>query len=119
MEKLIKIAGQQFYYSTVKDLEFFQKEKCAIIIDEIHLDELLNSRTDLIKGCVSQLIIIVDELNVIQQRLKNENVFLLAATNFEEAIRFAVLSVELNTDVICMPKKSKEELSEVMNLLIV
>ena len=120
MEKLIKIAGQQFYYSTIEEVvgQENQIKKCAIILDEPDLGTLLG-KTSVINTGANQLIIIGDSLNTSFESLKDENVLLLSASNFEEAIRLAILSVELNSNIVCTSKGNKEKVEGVIEELMV
>jgi|GEM_PF-2070117 len=120
MEKLIKIAGQQFYYSSIKDVvgQSTQIQKCAIILDESDLDTLISNLSITSDG-INELIIIGDSLNIPIESLKDKDVLLLSATNFEEAIRLAILSTELNNNIVCSSKGSKNKVGEVMEKLLV
>ena len=120
MEKLIKIAGQQFYYSTIKDVvkQGTQVKRCAIILDEADLNPLLENLS-ILKSGVNQLIIIGKSLSTLYQKLKDEEMLLLSANSFDEAIRFAILSVELNENIICTSKGSKNKVEEIMEELAV
>ena len=119
MEKLIKIAGQQFYYSSIKDIvdQGVQNQKCAIILNGADLDVLLES-PPVFKNGVNQLIIIEKNLNSSITKLQGEDILLLAADNFDEAIRLAILSVELNNNIICSLEGSKDKVEEVMEELL-
>jgi len=118
MEKLIKIAGQQFYYSTIKDIvnQKIKVGKCAIILDEEDLEVLINS-SSILGNEVSQLIIIGKSLSRSYHQLKGKNILLLSANDLDEAIRFAILSVELNKNIVCTSKGSKDKVKEIMEEL--
>jgi hypothetical protein len=121
MEELINIDGQQFYYSTIDQVveRCSKKEKCAIIIDESHLDDLLSKGMDIIGECVDQIIIISENVNLALEQLKDKDVLLLSAKNLKQAIQYAILSTELNNEVICIPKEGKDETSEIIELILV
>ena len=121
MEELINIGDQQFYYSTIDQVvdKCSQKERCAIIVDEHHLGELLAKGEPIIGKCVNQIIIISDKVNSALEQLENKDVLLLAALDLQEAIRFAILGEDLNKHIICVPKVDGNELKNIIELLIV
>jgi len=121
MEELVNIGNQQFYYSAIDQVvdKCSQKERCAIIVDELHLDELLAKGEPIIGKCVNQIIVISDSVNKALKHLEDKNVLLLAACNLQEAIRFAILGEELNKHIICILKEEKDELKSIVELIVV
>ena len=121
MEGLINIGGQQFYYSTIDQVvdKCSRLESCAIIVDEIHLDELLAKGEPIIGKCVNQIIIISQNVNKALKKLENKNLLLLAACNLKEAIRIGVLGEGMFKDIICIPKQEESELKSIVELIIV
>ncbi len=117
MKLLGNISGQQFYYCAIDDLidRCSQVEKCAIIIDEGHLEKFLTNGISIIGVCVNQIIIIGGDVNTAFLRFKDENLLLLAANSFEEAARFAMLGSGFFHDVICIPKEDENTAREIIN----
>jgi hypothetical protein len=116
MKELNNISGQRFYYSTIEQLKerCSQKEKCTIIIDEEHLKELLIPGMDIIGKCVDQIIIISENVDTALAQLKDENLLLLSADNFESAVRFAILGSGFLHDVICILEEDEKSASEIL-----
>lgn len=121
MEELVNIGNQQFYYSTINQVvdKCVQKERCAIIVDEFHLEELLAKGEPIIGKCVNQIIIISDSVNKALGHLIGIDVLLLSACNLEEAVRIAILGEDLNKHIICIPKVEKDELKSIVELIVV
>ena len=120
MEELINIAGKQFYYSTMDQLieRCSQKEKCALIIDNDHIDELLNKAMDIIGTCVNQLIIVSGNVNTTLPHFIGKDVLIMAADNFEEAVRFAIYGDALSKEVICIPKEEDNIKGKIVDIII-
>ena len=120
MVALHNIEGQQFYYSTIIQVveKCSQKEKCALIVDEIYLNELLTKGINIIGKCVNQIIIIGDNINSVQQQLSDKNILLIAADTSVQAIQYAILSAELNEEIICIPKEDEKTTSEIIELIM-
>jgi hypothetical protein len=116
MQELIKISGQQFYYSTIDKVieSCSQKENCAIIIDENYLDEFLENGSDVVGSNINQIIIISESVNTVLSQLEGVSVFLLAAVSLEDAVKLAVLGEALSSEVVCV---SKEDAASVMKVL--
>ena len=121
MKKLIKISDQQFYYSTVEEVieRCSQMEKCAIIIDEGHLNEFLSKGKNIIGEWVDQIIIISENVNATLSQLEGVNVLLIAAGCFEEASRIAILGTALNKDIVCILKEDEKTLGDIVDVLII
>lgn len=119
MKELINISGQQFYYSTLEELKgrWSQKEKCAIIIDEIYLNEFLSNGGNII-GESGQIIIISESVNAALSKLEGINVLLIAAGSFEEAVRIAILGSALIKKVICILKDDEDKVGEIIDVII-
>lgn len=117
MNELIKIADQQFYYSTIdKGFESFsQKENCAIIIDENYFVEFLKNADDFIGSNINQLIIISESVHAVLDQLEGVNVLLVAAVSFEDAVRLAILGEALSKEVVCVPKEDIAFVTKVLS----
>lgn len=120
MKKLINISGQQFYYSTISQVveRCSQKEKYAIIIDEIHLNELLDKGSKIIGQCVDQIIIISKDVNAALAQLEGVSVLLIAVISFEEAVRIAILGTALTKEVVCIPKEDEHTVGSIIDVII-
>ena len=119
MEPIITIKDQEFYYADVAELvEFSVNNKCAVIIDEKKLKEFFDSTVQVGSNQVSQLIVISESLNSILPEVQQNDVFIMSADSFEQAVRFAVFSAELNDKVVCVTDvdsiKFKETIEQVM-----
>ncbi len=116
MKMIGDISGRHFYYSSIDKLidRCSQIEKCAIIIDEAYLEEFLTNGISLIGGCVDQIIIIGGDVNTALFRFKDKNLFLLAADNFKDAIRYVISGVGLFHEVICVPKEDEATAIEII-----
>ena len=119
MKEWVNISGQKFYYSTIEQLKdrCAQKEKCAIIIDDNHLEEFLTSGDSIIGRCVDQIIIISENVDTALIQLKDENLLLLSASSFEEAVRFAILGEKFFHDVICIPKEDENSAIKIIKAI--
>ncbi len=120
MKELINISGQQFYYSTVDQVieRCSQLERCAIIIDESHLDEFLTKGGNIIGECVDQIIIISENVDTALSQLKGVSVLLIAAGSFEEAVRVAILGTALSKEVICIPKEDEKTVGDIIDVIV-
>jgi hypothetical protein len=120
VKELINIGGQQFYYSTVEQVidRCAKKEACAIIIDKIHLNELLTKGESIIGECVNQIIIISDDVNDAFTKLEGIGVLLIAAENFEEATRLAILGSAMSNAVICIPKEDEKTVGNIIEVIV-
>lgn len=116
MKELINISGQQFYYSTVDQvIERCSLEgRCAIIIDESHLNDLLTKGGNIIGGCVDQIIIISENVNTVLSQLEGVSVLLIAVGSFEEAVRVAILGTSLSKEVICISKEDEKTVEKLL-----
>ncbi len=116
MQELIKISGQQFYYSTIDKVieSCSQKENCAIIIDENYLDEFLKNGDNVIGSSINQIIIISESVNTVLSRLEGVSVFLLAAVSLEDAVKLAILGEALSKEVVCVPKEDAASVTKVL-----
>jgi hypothetical protein len=102
MKKLINIGGQQYYYATVSELLSDCSEKCAVIINEDLLKELIDKGIENIESYVNQIIVISENVNTALTPLIGIDVFLMAASSTEQAIRFGTQSSALNNSVVCV-----------------
>ncbi|MBL4593561.1 MAG: hypothetical protein JKX68_07080 [Flavobacteriales bacterium] len=120
MKKLINISGQQFYYSTVDQVieRCSQKEKCAVIIDESHLDEFLAKGKNIIGECVDQIIIISESVDTALSQLEGVSVLLIAAGSFEEAVRVVILGTALTKEVVCIPKEDESSVGQIIDIIV-
>ena len=120
MKELINISGQQFYYSTIDQVieRCSDKEGCAIIIDESHLNDFLNKGDKIIGECVNQIIIISENVNTAITKLEGVAVLLIAANSFEEAVRVAILGEALSKEVICIPKEDESTVGQIIEVIM-
>lgn len=120
MNELINIEGQQFYYSTIEQVidRCAKKEACTIIIDKIHLNELLTKGVSIIGECVNQIIIISENVNDAFSKLEGVKVLLIAAENFEEAARLAILLAALSNSVVCIPKEDEKTVGNIIDIIM-
>lgn len=119
MEELINILDQQFYYSHVDALVdgCARFDKCAIIIDEADLLMFLKKGMHLVEEKINHMIVIGENLDKVFVVLKNKNVFLLAASDFKEAIRFAIMNAEVSKNIVCVSRES--EVSKLIQAVII
>jgi hypothetical protein len=119
MKELNNISGQKFYFATIEQLKdrCSQKEKCAIIIDEDHLKELLTFGLSVIGECVDQIIIISENVDTALVQLKDEDLLLLSIDSFEDAVRLAILGSIFFHDVICILKEDENVASEILKAI--
>lgn len=120
MKELINISGQQFYSSSVDQVieRCSDKENCAIIIDESHLDEFLSKGENIIGKCVNQIIIISENVNAALSKLEGVVVLLIAVNSFEEAVRVTILGEKLSKEVICILKEDENKIGEIIDLIV-
>lgn len=120
MKKLINISGQQFYYSSIDQVieQCSQKEKCAVIIDKIHLDEFLDKGNKVIGKYVDQIIIISENVDTALAQLEGVSVLLIAVMDFEEAVRIAIFGTALTKEVICIPKEDEKTVGNIIDVII-
>ncbi len=120
MEPIITIKNQQFYYTEVNELvDFSANNKCAVIVDESKLQAFFNAGVKFGEAHITQIIVISDTLNSVMENLKNEDVLVISATSFEEAIRLAIHSTELNEKVVCVTKEDSPQFKETIELVMV
>jgi len=120
MKELINISGQQFYFSTIDQVieRCSQKEKCAIIIDESHLDEFIKKGGDVVGDTVDQLIIISENVDTAFTQLEGVDILLIAAVSFEEAVRVAIYGTTLSKEVICIPKEDERTVGDIIDIIV-
>jgi hypothetical protein len=120
MEELINLSGQKFYYSNVEVLiqKCVQFDKCAVIIDEHNLVELLDKGMDLIGDKIDQIFIIGENLNNALIQLQDKEVLLISANNLRKAISYAMLNVEITKEIVCVPKENKTDVGKIIELII-
>jgi len=119
MKALINISGQQFYSSTIDQAieQCFDKENCAIIVDENCLAELMVKGEEAVRESVNQIIVVSENLNTVYPLFEEENMLLISAVGVEEAIKFFVFSAELSSDVVYVSEKKEAELQHVVELI--
>ena len=120
MKELINISGQQFYHSTIEQVNesCSQKENCAIIIDESYLDQLIENGRDIIGSSVNQLIIISEKVNEALLQIEGIGVFLVSAIDTKDALKLAVMSEPLSKEMICVLKEDEKTIIEMMNEIV-
>jgi len=101
MEKLINIQGQQFYEASIPELfDFCLDNQCALIIDENNAKSLISNNIESLKGRVTQIIIISDNVASLLQHFVGVNLFIMSASSIEQAVKFALHSNTLNKNVL-------------------
>ena len=120
MKPIITIKNQHFYYAEIAELaEFLSNKKCAIILEEDKLIALVESKLQIDAEHINQLIIISENLNNCMDLIVGKDVFVMSAQNFEEAVRLAVNSSELNENVICILNMDTVRFKESIELIMV
>ena len=120
MESLVTIKDQRFYTADVSKLiEFSADNKCAIIISENYLSELISSNANFSTNGLNQLIIISESLNTSLPDFIGKPVFILSAIGLEQAIGMAFQSEELNNNVICITGHDRSELKQIIESVLV
>ncbi len=117
MKELINISGQQFYYSTIDQLieRFSQKEKCALIIDNNHFEELIKNGVNIIGDNVNQIIIISGNMNAALIQLIGKDVLLMAADDFIQAAHFAIFGEALSANIICCVNQDENSVKTILS----
>ncbi len=121
MEILINTPGQTFYYSTIQELLHHceQKNNCAVILLKEDAKDFIEQVKDRFKTCISQLIVIGDNVNEIVEQTKNYNSLIISASNLQDAIQIALNSSSLCKDVICVSKiESSKSFTDMIELVI-
>lgn len=120
MKELIHIHNIQFYHGNIQELiDYSSVNKCALIIDEKNIRELINVGVDKVPDHVNQIIIISETLNLFMPKLVSVNAFIIAADNFQQAVRFCILSEDLNQDVICVVEEDMTESKKMVEMIII
>lgn len=120
MKELINIHNIQFYHSSIPELiQYGSTNKCALIIDEPNLEKLISEGLEKVSGQVNQMIIISENLNACLPSLKDIDAFIVAANDFDQAVRFSIFSAELNKDVICVIEEDNAKSKELIELVVV
>ena len=120
MNVLVKIKEQQFYCGSISELlEFSSTNKCAVIIDEKNLTELLSKEVNYSIDHINQIIIISETLNTVLPEFSGKSVFLIAAMGLEQAIGLAFHSEDLNTNIFCVLDIEKTEIKKMIESVVV
>lgn len=120
MELILNINDQQFYRAEVPDLvDYSSVNKCAVIIDEDNLQELLSTDIKFTVNNISQVIIISDSLNTFLPDFIGKEVFLISAIETKQAIEIAFLSKDLNKNVVCVLNLEMDELKKIIASVVV
>lgn len=121
MEILINTPGQTFYYSSIEELIHHceKKDKCAIILYHADAEDFIDKMKDKFGSCISQLIVVGDNIDDIIEKSKDINVFIIMATNTQDAIQIALNSAAMCKDVICVSKsESSKSFTDMVELVI-
>ena len=121
MKELINIAEQKFYYTSIDHLieQCSQYEECALIIDNNQFDDLLSKGEEIIGACVNQLIIISGNMNTSITQLIGKDVLLMAADNFEQAVKFTIFGEALSKNIMCVVDQDENSLKSILGVIIV
>lgn len=116
MKAIASIENQQFYQVDFNQLhEFSSNNKCAVIIDEKNLNQLLEKNLNYSKEHLNQVIIINHSLSNYLSFFKDKDILLVTATNIKKAVELVVQSAELNSKVLIFVNIDKAELVEIIN----
>jgi len=115
MELLNNISGQQFYFSTVSEIEKLKtlNSNCAIVIDEDNLNKLLSE--DWVDKKVNQIIIITENVYPAMEQIKAENILLIAVSGVEQAIGFTMYKPVISKNVVFITG-DKSEVERIVKL---
>ena len=103
MKDLANIQGQQFYSASISELlSYCSANNCAIVIDDVNLNQLIDAGLDNLKERASQFIIISENVNAAVSPLIGTNVFMIAANDISQAVELARHSSILNNKVVCV-----------------
>ncbi len=118
MKLLNKISNQQFYFSNIEEIEQINSigNNSAIVIDENNLDKLLSD--DRVSKNVNQIIIITENVYPVMQKIKFENILLIAASDVQQAIKFTTFQPCISENVVFYSGDLNEVISHVNSFII-
>jgi hypothetical protein len=122
MEILINTPGQTFYYSSIEELLNYceEKDNCAVIIFHTDVNDFIEKLNDKINPCVSQLIVIADNVNDVIAKTIDKNLLVISAVNIKDAIQIALNSSAMCKDVICVSSiESSKSFTDMVEMVIV
>jgi len=121
MEILINTPGQTFYYSSIEELIHHceKKNNCAVILYHDDAQEFIDKVKDKFDCCISQLIIIGENIDDVIDSAKDYNTLIIMANNTQDAIQVALNSSSMCKDVICVSKsESSKSFTDMVELVI-
>lgn len=122
MEVLINTPGQTFYYSSIEELLSYceEKDNCAVIIFHADVNDFIEKLNDKINSCVSQLIVIADNVNDVIAKARDKNLLVISAVNMKDAIQIALNSSAMCKDVICVSStESSKSFTDMVEQVVV
>lgn len=122
MEILINTPGQTFYYSSIEELLNYceEKDNCAVIIFHVDVNDFTEKLNDKINSCVSQLIVIADNVNDVIAKASDKNLLVISAINTKDAIQIALNSSAICKDVICISStESSKSFTDMVEQVVV
>jgi len=122
MEVLINTPGQTFYYSSIEELLNYCEENnnCAVIIFQADVNDFIEKLNDKINQCISQLIVIAENVNDVIAKASDKNLLVISAINTKDAIQIALNSSAMCKDVICVSStESSKSFAEMVEMVIV
>lgn len=122
MEVLINTPGQTFYYSSIEELLNYceEKDNCAVIIFHADVNDFIEKLNDKINPCVSQLIVIAENVDDVVAKASDKNLLVISAVNTKDAIQIALNSSAMCKDVICVSStESSKSFTDMVEQVVV
>ena len=122
MEILINTPGQTFYYSSLEELLHYceEKDNCAVIISHTDVNDFIEKLNEKINSCISQLIVIADNVNDVIIKAKDKDLLIISAINIKDAVQIALNSSAICKDVICVSStESSKNFADMVELVII
>ena len=122
MEVLINTPGQTFYYSSIEELLNYceEKDNCAVIIFHVDVNDFIEKLNDKINSCISQLIVIADNVNDVIAKASDKNLLVISAVNIKDAIQIALNSSAMCKNVICVSStESSKSFTDMVEQVVV
>jgi hypothetical protein len=122
MEILINTPGQTFYYSSIEELLTYcdEKDNCAVIIFQADVNDFIEKLNDKINSCITQLIVIADNVDDVIAQASDKNLLVISAINIKDAIQIALNSSAMCKEVICVSSiESSKSFTDMVEMVIV
>tara|TARA_R110001592_G_scaffold146107_2_gene370084 strand:- start:1850 stop:2218 length:369 start_codon:yes stop_codon:yes gene_type:complete len=122
MEVLINTPGQTFYSSSIDELLNYceEKDNCAVIIFHADVNDFIEKLNDKINSCVSQLIVIADNVDDVIAKASDKDLLIISAINIKDAIQIALNSSAMCKDVICVSNiESSKNFTDMVEMVII